>query len=41
MSFTQFKGKIRATKMQKSAKFALLAKCFSNLFTEAEIFLER
>ena len=32
--FTQFQSKIRAIKLQKSAKIASLGNCFSNLFTE-------
>ena len=35
--FTHFKPKFGAIKLQKSATFALLGNCFSDLFTEVEI----
>ena len=35
--FTLFYHKLRATKLQKNAKIALLANCFSDLFTDAKI----
>ena len=35
--FTQFLSKIQATKLKKIVKLDLLGKCFSDLFTEVEI----
>ena len=38
---TLFGHKIRAIKLQKRAKFALLGNCFFDLFTEVEIWYQK